>query len=154
MERMKKIYLAGFDVFSPDAIEIGSMMKQLCADFGFIGMYPLDKECHTAEEIFMSNTSMIRKCDIVAANMNRFRGFEPDSGTSFELGYAYALGKEIYCYMNDTTPMCDVIGQQDDMGYYVENFGSPLNLMISVPSIVVKGGLRDCLEYITLSSEK
>ena len=28
---MKKIYLAGFDVFCPDAIERGAAMKQLCA---------------------------------------------------------------------------------------------------------------------------
>ena len=86
---MKRIYLAGFDVFSPDAIEIGQIMKNMCAEFGFEGVYPLDKECHTPDEIFMSNTALIRSCDIIAANMNRFRGFEPDSGTAFELGFGY-----------------------------------------------------------------
>ncbi len=150
---MKRIYLAGFDVFSPDAIEIGQIMKNMCAEFGFEGVYPLDKECHTPDEIFMSNTALIRSCDIIAANMNRFRGFEPDSGTAFELGFGYALGKELYCYMNDTTPMISIIGQTDENGYYVENFDQPLNLMISVPSIIVRGGLRDCLEYLALSSE-
>ncbi len=127
-------------------------MKKLCASYGFEGLFPLDNECHTAEEIFMSNTAMIRSCDIIAANMNRFRGFEPDSGTAFELGFGYSLGKDLYCYMEDTSPMTKLLGSQDSNGYYVEDFGNPLNLMLSVPSIVIKGGFEDCLSYIALSA--
>ena len=149
---MKKIYLAGFDVFCPDAIERGAAMKQLCEEYGFEGLFPLDNVCSTPEEIFMSNTAMIRSCDIVAANMNCFRGFEPDSGTAFELGFAYSLGKQLYCYMNDTRPMADKLGLVDKKGMYVENFGMPLNLMLSVPSIIVRGDLKDCLDYIAISA--
>ena len=41
---MKKIYLAGFDVFAPDARQRGAQMKMLCAGRGCIGLYPLDNE--------------------------------------------------------------------------------------------------------------
>ena len=41
---MKKVYLAGFDVFAPDAKQRGVKMKMLCAGRGLIGLYPLDNE--------------------------------------------------------------------------------------------------------------
>ena len=39
-----RIYLAGPGVFRPDALEQGERLKALCAEFGFIGLYPLDKQ--------------------------------------------------------------------------------------------------------------
>ena len=37
-----KIYLAGPDVFLPDAVEIGRRKAELCARYGVIGLFPLD----------------------------------------------------------------------------------------------------------------
>ncbi|MBV9560335.1 MAG: nucleoside 2-deoxyribosyltransferase, partial [Bradyrhizobium sp.] len=37
-----KIYLAGPDVFLPDAIEIGRRKVEICARHGLTGLYPLD----------------------------------------------------------------------------------------------------------------
>jgi nucleoside 2-deoxyribosyltransferase len=37
-----KIYLAGPDVFLPDAVDIGRRKVELCARHGLIGLYPLD----------------------------------------------------------------------------------------------------------------
>ncbi|MDY0273631.1 MAG: nucleoside 2-deoxyribosyltransferase, partial [Advenella sp.] len=39
---MKKIYLAGPDVFRHDAVDYGQQLKALCESFGFAGLYPLD----------------------------------------------------------------------------------------------------------------
>jgi nucleoside 2-deoxyribosyltransferase len=36
-----RIYLAGPDVFLPDAIEAGKRKKVLCQKYGFEGVYPL-----------------------------------------------------------------------------------------------------------------
>lgn len=36
------IYLAGPDVFRPDALTHGQNLKALCAEFGHRGLYPLD----------------------------------------------------------------------------------------------------------------
>ena len=37
-----KIYLAGPDVFLPDAVEIGRRKADICARHGVTGLYPLD----------------------------------------------------------------------------------------------------------------
>ena len=37
-----KIYLAGPDVFLPDALEIGREKVAICARYDLIGLYPLD----------------------------------------------------------------------------------------------------------------
>ena len=79
---MKKIYLAGFDVFAPDAVQRGAKMKMMCAEKGFVGLYPFDNEADAAQEIFAGNCGLIDGADIVIANLNPFRGAEPDSGTS------------------------------------------------------------------------
>ena len=63
---MKKVYIAGFDVFYPDAGKRGSKMKMACAEHGFIGLYPLDNEAETAEGIFRGNCAPDRSgghCD-------------------------------------------------------------------------------------------
>ena len=39
---MKKIYLAGPDVFLPNAIEEGERLKALCQDYGYEGLFPMD----------------------------------------------------------------------------------------------------------------
>lgn len=145
---MRRIYLAGFDVFAPDAQERGARMKMLCAEHGFIGLYPLDNDADTAEEIYRGNLALIRQADFVAANVNPFRGCEPDSGTAFEIGYAAALGKPVWCYLSDARTMREKLGETDEHGFSVENFGSPLNLMLSQSAHVVEGGLVECLRAI------
>src|SRR3546814_11204941 len=54
--------------------------------------------------IYRANIALIQKADLVAANMNAFRGAEPDSGTAFEVGYAVALGKPVWAYTADSRP--------------------------------------------------
>ncbi len=39
---MKKIYLAGPDVFLPNAIEEGERLKALCEEYGYEGLFPMD----------------------------------------------------------------------------------------------------------------
>lgn len=43
-----KIYLAGPDVFLPDAVEIGRHKVAVCAAHGVTGLYPLDNEIDRA----------------------------------------------------------------------------------------------------------
>ncbi len=145
---MKKIYLAGFDVFADDAVQRGKYMKRLCEKYGFEGLYPLDNECSNADDIFSANTDMIRSCDIIAANINAFRGKEPDSGTAFEIGFASALGKKIYCYCSDCRSLRQKYGIKDNEDYNYEDFDLPVNLMISVPSVIVCGDFEDCIKKI------
>lgn len=143
---MKKIYLAGWDVFRPDAAQTGENLKQLCKKYGFIGLYPLDNECQTAEEIYKGNIDLINQADYVIANVNTFRGYEPDSGTCFEIGYATALGKKVVAYTSQSRPMTEWV--KDENGYTVENFGFPVNLMIAVSSDIVIGTAEDAIKFL------
>ena len=142
---MKKIYLAGFDVFAPDAKQRGAKMKMMCAERGLIGLYPFDNEAVGAPDIFAGNCGLIDQADIVIANLNPFRGDEPDSGTCFEVGYAFAKGKTVYGYVSDARTLREKLGEQDKDGFSVEDFGLPLNLMLSCAAKIVEGDFAKAL---------
>ena len=42
--RLLRVYLAGPDVFLPNAAEIGRRKREICAQYGFEGVFPLDNE--------------------------------------------------------------------------------------------------------------
>ncbi|MBB5216546.1 nucleoside 2-deoxyribosyltransferase [Parapusillimonas granuli] len=160
---MKTIYLAGFDVFRPDARAWGSTLKLLCSKYGYEGLYPLDNETPSgmsgheqARWICKANIALIQRADIVMANVNPFRGAEPDSGTVFEVGYAAALGKPVWVYTSEARPLVKQVATAvmptpagrchiDAQGYTVEDFGLNLNLMIACSAKVVIGSAEDCL---------
>ena len=106
MVRIHRLYLAGPDVFRPDAAEHGRRLVALCADYGFAGVFPLADTLPelasppaVAAHIWRANIAHIEACDAVVANLDFFRGPEPDSGTCFEIGYAVARGKPVVGYV-------------------------------------------------------
>ena len=59
-----KIYLAGPDVFLPDALDIGRRKAAICARHGVSGLYPLDNTVDLAAgdaslTIFKGNEAMM-----------------------------------------------------------------------------------------------
>ena len=149
----KAIYLAGFDVFAPDAKERGKKMQELCAKMGYTGLYPLDNEADTAAEIFAGNCALIDCADAVIANLNPFRGAEPDSGTCFEVGYACAKGKRVYGYISDARTQREKQGEFDKDGFAVENFGLPVNLMLAYGAKIVVGDFEKALEVFAVDEK-
>lgn len=136
------VYLAGFDVFRADAIEHGRYLKALCDQYGLEGLYPFDNEVpqglspeQAAAVICNANIAMIKRCDAVLANLNPFRGAEPDSGTAFEVGMAVALGKPVWAYFAANGALREQIAHDaagfDGQGFQVEDFGLPRNLMLA-----------------------
>lgn len=162
----KKIYIAGFDVFKTDSIEVGKKYSKLCEDYGFIGLYPLDNEVDfnqekkkIASDIFDANKKMIEEADIVIANLNPFRGHEADSGTVWECGYATGLGKRVYGYMENCSDYIDKFDKteinkevdytldKDDL--IIEDFNHPINLMIACSvEAIIEGTFEDVLKSI------
>lgn len=140
--RKPQVYLAGFDVFRADAVEQGRYLKALCDAHGLEGLYPFDNEVtpdlppqETAALICNANIAMIRRCDAVLANLNPFRGVEPDSGTAFEVGMAVALGKPVWAYFEDSGSLREQVEHDtagfDAQGFLVEDFQLPRNLMLA-----------------------
>lgn len=158
---MKTIYLAGFDVFRADSLARGEWLKQCCRDHGFEGLYPLDNQAPAdlsgralAQWIYEANTALIRRADGVMANLNVFRGAEPDSGTAFEVGYAIALNKPVWAYTDEADSLVqrlaveqrdDPLRHVDDQGYTVEDFGLNVNLMLGCSAAIVVGDAAQCL---------
>lgn len=101
-----KIYLAGPEVFLPDAIEMGEKKKAICAKYDVIGLYPMDNEVAETDgiklstAIYRANIEMIEQADAIVANLTPFRSVSADPGTTFELGYAAALRKGVFGYSN------------------------------------------------------
>lgn len=161
---MKTLYLAGFDVFRADSLAHGEWLKRRCRDYGFEGLYPLDNQAPAdlsgralAQWIYEANIALIRQADAVMANLNAFRGAEPDSGTVFEVGYAVALGKPVWAYVGEADSLAQrlAVTQRGDPqryvdaeGYTVEDFGLNLNLMLACSVNVVVGDAAQCLVRI------
>lgn len=103
------IYLAGPDVLRPDAETHGKTLKALCAEFGLLGLYPLDRAlsadiCESAIQTawtYRANVGLTEHVDRVLANPEPFHGNGPDSGTALEVGHILALGEPIYAYLSD-----------------------------------------------------
>ena len=140
------IYLAGPDVFLPDAVELGRRKLEICARHGLTGLYPLDSAIDPAAadrslQIFKGLEAMMERCDAVIANLTPFRGAGADPGTVYELGYMAARGKFCLGYSNDPASYADRVRRLttveacdgrlvDADGLDVENFGLNDNLMM------------------------
>jgi nucleoside 2-deoxyribosyltransferase len=158
------LYLAGFDVFRADAVAHGNALKALCARHGMQGLYPLDNAAPglpdrraMADWIYRANIALIRRADGVMANLNPFRGAEPDSGTAFEVGYAAALDKPVWAYTSVSASIVEQVSvgrtadgrhHVDGQEYCVEDFGMNVNLMLACSATVVVGDAEACLARI------
>jgi nucleoside 2-deoxyribosyltransferase len=141
-----RIYLAGPDVFLPDAVDIGRRKKEICAAHGLIGLYPLDNAIDRSVgdislNIFKGCEAMMDVADAIIANLTPFRGPGADPGTTYELGYMAARGKFCLGYSNDPTVYAERVrlltevrsrdGRLVDAeGLTVEDFGLSDNLMM------------------------
>jgi nucleoside 2-deoxyribosyltransferase len=141
-----KVYLAGPDVFLPDALDIGRRKVDLCAWYGLTGLYPLDNQidltaADTSLQIFRGNEAMMNEADAVIANLTPFRGPGADAGTVYELGYMAGRGKLCLGYSNDPSLYAERVARftelktsdgrlNDAQGLTVENFGLADNLMM------------------------
>ena len=142
-----KIYLAGPDVFLPDAVDIGKRKAAICALHGLSGHYPLDNavdlEANDASlAIFKGNEAMMDASDAIIANLTPFRGPSADAGTVYELGYMAGRGKFCLAYSNDPAVYLERVKRSgpvtksadgrfaDQDGLTVEDFGLPDNLMM------------------------
>jgi nucleoside 2-deoxyribosyltransferase len=75
-----KIYLAGPDVFYPNAVARGEELKALCTLHGAIGLFPLDNEITSVElgshamaaAIRTANMKLISSADAILANVRMF----------------------------------------------------------------------------------
>lgn len=153
-----KVYLAGPDVFLPDADEIGERQKAICRKYGIAGHFPLDAGLdlsglmpqQAARAIFLANIEAIDAADAVIANMTPIRGPGMDGGTAFEMGYAHAKEIPIFAYTNDPRTYLGraralgLVAQvenggksRDSFGLEIEDLGLIDNLMMACAATTI-----------------
>jgi nucleoside 2-deoxyribosyltransferase len=153
---MKKVYLAGPDVFLPNAKDAGKWMVHQLAEQNLQGLYPLDNEIEGVNghvigaDIAAANRKMIEECDGVLANLQPFRGPSADVGTVWECAYAKGLGKIVVGYGFDhrTNYRERVLGKVPHDGMMIEDFGVFDNIMLVYGLDGSKVSWYDALFYL------
>jgi nucleoside 2-deoxyribosyltransferase len=152
-----RIYLAGPDVFLPNAKAAGEAKARLASQAGFEGVFPLDavldlarlSDAEKAQRIYLADVALMDSCHLAIANLTPFRGVSMDPGTAFELGYMRAQGKPVFGYTNvaaeyrDRAILFRAHGapgpDADRADIAIEDFGLAENLMIEI-AIAESGG--------------
>lgn len=153
------IYLAGPDVFQPDAALLFSTRKAMLRAVGHTGWSPFDNEVTIEGEawnekhawaIFEANAKMIRECDGVIANLTPFRGPSADVGTVWEIAYAHALGKRVVAFSENPFLYEDRVKTDQ---YSVEPFGLRDNLMLEgmleSQGMTLLDSFDDCVHWLS-----
>ena len=133
-------YLAGPDVFLPNAVQHAARKVEICRRLGLRGLPPLNEDAEAAatgleawRSIYEKDVAMMEKSDIIIANLTPFAGASADAGTLIEVGWFLGKGKPIFGYSNTPetfeTRMRKQLGPTHvDLG--IEGFHLPDNLMI------------------------
>lgn len=172
---MEKIltFLAGPDCFYPNYNEWRQKKREQCEKYGLVPLpndeYPDEiQQPVTDHSICWGNIKRLEKCDLILANLEAFRGSEPDSGTVFECVYAYAKGKKVYAYYNYPDMVTAVEKEYgpvtwrmvkkgdgreantpfDKEGRSIENWGRMINLMLTGTITCIHGTFEDLLEVV------
>jgi nucleoside 2-deoxyribosyltransferase len=154
-----RVYLAGPDVFLPDAEARAAALKAICARHGLAGVSPLDEIAAPAEwaglaepfRLYRRNEAHMRGCAAIIANLTPFRGPSADVGTAFEVGFMRALGRPVFAWSTVgegfAARTLALVGAErggpglcDADGMAVEDFGLFDNLMLD-GAIAASGGM-------------
>ena len=141
----RRVYLAGPDVFLPNAPAHAARKQAICARHGLEPLVPLNEDVASLAAmpedaawrvIFAKDLAMMRAADLVIANLTPFRGASADAGTLVELGWFLGAGKPAFGYSNSAIPFTArnaalLRAVPDAMaGVVVGGFGLADNLMI------------------------
>ena len=139
---LRTIYLAGPEVFHPDAAALGEAKRALCAEHGFEGLYPFGATTD-AKAIYAHCLRLMHDADCGIFNLTPFRGPSADVGTAFELGAMAAMGKPVFAYTNVAADLIVRLREEpglafdaaaacwrDPLGMAAEDFSNADNLML------------------------
>jgi nucleoside 2-deoxyribosyltransferase len=153
MRRIGSVFLAGPDRWFPDGAGLVERKRALCETAGFTpvvggadGLVETQPSEAMAREIYARVLERLRGADALIANLTPWRGPGCDPATAFEAGFASALGKPVFAYLNVTDEddaehrdrVEALIGAaQDENGVWrdgdgceIEDFGLAENLML------------------------
>ncbi|MCD6427840.1 MAG: nucleoside 2-deoxyribosyltransferase [Caldisericaceae bacterium] len=107
-----KVYVAE-PLFTPGERRYAEEIDALVRDLGFNTYLPhrdagvFERGKSSSRTFFENDLKELKECAFVVAILN---GTDVDSGTAWEIGYAYAIGKPVYGILEDTRkPTLDLL---------------------------------------------
>ncbi len=185
--RIATLYLCGPDLWLPDGEGLIARKRSLCEAAGFKVLTARDGERQEIEpseamarELYAGALANLRQADAVIANLTAWRGPGCDAAAAFEAGFASALAKPVFAYLNVADEEdADYRGRveallgagpdeggvwRDVEGAEIEDFGLPETLMLWAEArrfyVIVTPdtpydltGLELCLEALKLYAD-
>lgn len=164
------LYIAGPECFYTYGYDALGAMKARAEALGFgvtlPNTDPLDLENEDlqkrADSIFANLEKVMLETTAIAADLEAYRGAEPDSGTVYELGMAYAKGAKCYGYTRDKRSFgTKNLNSYLKDGKVTDEFGNnefyqqlPFSPAIIGSTKIVEGDFDDCLKMMIIDKEE
>ena len=168
--KKEAIYIAGPECFYTYGYDALAAMKARAHALGF-GVtlpndHPLDMENpdkqKRADSIFADLDKVMKETTVIIADLEAYRGAEPDSGSVYELGMAYAKGARCYGYTRDKRSLATKNQQSylkdgkvyDERGNMMPYAELPFSPTIIGSTKIVEGDFDDCLKMLMTDIEE
>lgn len=143
MSRLVPVYLAGPEVFRPDAAAVAAAKQEICRAHGLLGVHPLDAERELAGDVGSGSSvdrgperalalydalvAQLDRCEAGLADLTPFRGPSADVGTAWEVGYLVGRGRPVVAYTGEPAHYAQRVVPD---GWHVEDHDLADNLML------------------------
>lgn len=166
----ESIYIAGPECFYPNGYDLWDAMGKQAEYYGFGVVMPTKNELKldhedlrkNADAIFTNCAKAMNEATVIIADLEQFRGSEPDGGSLFEIGMAYARGLRCYGFTRDKREMLfkyQYVTLRDGKAYDADGRVLPYQDLPFCPSLVgscklIEGGFGDCLKLLMLDIDE
>lgn len=170
MFQEEKIYIAGPECFYTGGHQMLAAMRTRAESFGFGVSLPNDHPLDLgnenlqkrADSIFEDLKNVMLETTVIIADLEAFRGSEPDGGTVYELGMAYAKGARCLGYTRDKRPLVwkdqkyvlDHGIVRDEHGKPAPYKELPFSPCVIGSTKIVEGDFDDCLKMLRTDLEE
>lgn len=170
MFEKEKIYIAGPECFYAGGPAMLNAMRRRAESLGFGVTLPNDHPLDMgnpvlqkqADSIFADLKVVMNESTVIIADLEAYRGSEPDSGTVYELGMAYARGIRCYGYTRDKRSLAwkdQKYALRDGILYEEHGKPAPYPQLPFSPCVVgstkiIEGDFDDCLKMLMTDIEE
>lgn len=165
------LYIAGPECFYQNGYELWWAQRKLAEYYGIPVVLPTSTKLElnncdvhlNAREIFEDLILQVKKTTAIIADLDFFRGSEPDGGTIFEMGWIWSKKGRIYGYTRDMRPMASknqnaiLLNEKlhDDMHRPFPYGDLPFCPSVVASSKLIEGDFHDALKlYISDLNEE
>ncbi len=164
------IYIAGPACFYYDGYALWHAQRKKAEYYGFKVVMPTTNALdlthsdprENADAIFRNCAAAMNESTAIIADLESFRGTEPDGGTLFEMGMAYARGARLYAYTRDKRPMLHKTRAAllkggrvtDEAGRPIPYFELPFCPCLTASAEIIEGGFDDALQLLMIGVER